>query len=113
VKVQCLIGTEAPHSFEASFLPRLRLMSVRLDGRVVYRHCTYLPWASRRPKEFRSDAPEVHFYFVEPPGFIDPETADVRRDYRVWLDGKPFITCGETPDPRRPTEHSDTQWPTT
>jgi hypothetical protein len=94
VKIQVAIGERVKHEIQAFYLPLLRLMRVRIDGRLVYQHCALLPWATRRPQEFRSPGPEVHFYLVDPPGWRDPFTGTVLDGYRLWLDGQPVAMIG-------------------
>jgi len=94
VKIRFQVGEHVKHEVEASYSRTLRLLDVRLDGRLVYRHCALLPWSVRKPREFRSAGPEVHFYMVDPPGWHDPITGVVLRNYRLWLDGQPVATLG-------------------
>jgi hypothetical protein len=100
VYVKRTIGTYAPHELEVGYWPWLRLISVRLNGRVAYWHCARIPGATRRAKDFKSAGPEVRFYFVEPPGFIDPHTSEVQQGYTLWLDGKRFLSCGLASSPQ-------------
>ena len=94
MKIHAAIGERVKHEIQASYLPLVRLLRVRIDGRLVYRHWALLPWAPRRPREFRSPGPEVHFYLVDPPGWRDPFTGAILDGYRLWLDGQPVATIG-------------------
>jgi hypothetical protein len=94
VKIRFSVGEHVKHEVEASYSRAFRLLDVRIDGRLVYRHCALLPWSVRKPREFRSQGPEVHFYMVDPPGWLDPMTGVVLRNYRLWLDGQPVATLG-------------------
>jgi hypothetical protein len=91
-----VVGERVKHEVEASYSTALRSLAVRIDGRLVYRHCALLPWSVRKPREFRSEGPEVHFYLVDPPGWQDPFTGRVLRSYRLWLDGQHVATLGRS-----------------
>ncbi|HEX5011650.1 MAG TPA: hypothetical protein VFY71_14750 [Planctomycetota bacterium] len=101
MKIRFQVGERVKHDVEASYSRGLRWLHVRLDGRLVYSHCALLPWSVRKPREFRSQGPEVHFYMVDPPGWHDPISGVVLRNYRLWLDGQPVATLGESADTAR------------
>jgi hypothetical protein len=80
--IRLVVGTVEPHEVRVAYSRTLRLLTVRVDGRTVYRHCGLVPWASRKAREIRTPGGELHTLIVAP--------ADRHRaGYRLWLDGTP------------------------
>jgi hypothetical protein len=94
MKFQMVVGDWVKHELRATYLPVLRLLIVRIDGRAMYYDWRLLGLGAKRPREFRSGAPEVHFYLVDPPGWRDPISGAVMPTYRLWLDGSPVAMLG-------------------
>jgi hypothetical protein len=82
-----VVGTWEPHDVEVRYGATLRVLSIRIDGRTVYRHWGRAPFASRRAKEFKTPGREAHTFIVEPPGALRTRDTDPN-SYLIWLDGQ-------------------------
>jgi hypothetical protein len=88
--IRLVVGTVEQHVVRVAYSSTLRLLTVQVDGRTVYRHCGLLPWTSRRAKEIRTPGRELHTLIVEPPKRDGDRTTGIR-GYGLWLDGSPLI----------------------
>jgi hypothetical protein len=90
VRLRMVVGAWEKHCVEVSYGQTLRLLTVRIDGRKVYRHWGCLPWATRRAAEFKNPGREAHTFIVEPPGAPANRSRDPGA-YVLWLDGQVLL----------------------
>jgi hypothetical protein len=85
--LKLVVGTWEPHDIEVHYGARLRVLSIKIDGRTVYRHWSRAPWATRKATEFKTPGREAHTFVVEPPGAARTRQSDPNC-YLIWLDGQ-------------------------
>src|SRR5262245_10477764 len=90
MKFRMVVGTWERHEVEVVYTRALRLFSIVIDGRTVFRHCRLLPWAARLGVEIKTPGREAHTLVVEPPDGRARTSVDAR-GYLVWLDGEQVV----------------------
>jgi len=84
------VGTWDKHEVEVTYGRTLRLLRIRIDGKVAYSHCGRVPWSERRAREFKTPGREAHTFVVEPPG-APYNRATIPGSYIIWLDGRVLL----------------------